>query len=385
MDIYRLYSMSIADNDGATTAPAPAVGAMAALTINIESDIGDRKKRHQSSSPVIDDEDRIGRGQRKFAREESLQPEKEDMTELSSEGSTNFIISDNDSPTRQFTSTEKRTPGLNDSLYEKLLNLKDKVRDSKTANLASRATLFMSPLIKTAFNSDLSQMGVDKDQNNSLPMTDSPSKEEDHNYSFENNLFLRAMSLSIDSMQGSLNRNTGSIDRNSASIDGILERVTHADKSVGLLEQRVEVTERSNLETSKLIHETKSYVDIKINQLKTAIPSTLAVIENDFDDKIKSQTEFFKSEIELKNCSQDRVNNLEKSFHDHLARLEQETKDQFAGFNARVEKLVTDMELGARERSENKEEFAKLKDSMNSLLSGYSKSNQSSEIDALKN
>lgn len=378
--------MSASDDGSAPTASTPAVGSMA--TTNLEVDAVDSKKRHQSSSPVVDDDDRTRCGQRKFAKEYTISAEK-DETDQNREGSTNLAYSDKapnyGSPVRQLSNdfSEKKTPGLNDSLYEKLLNLKEKVRDSKPVSLANRPSLYISPLIRTAFNSELGNMAASADHNTPT-LNLSQGKDEDHNYSFENNLFLRAMSLSIDSMQGSLNRNTGSIDRNSASINTVLERVTHVEVT---LEERAGESERANSELSKLIKETKSYVDVRVDQLKTAIPSTLADIENDFDDKLKTQSESLNSLVknEIKNtCSLDYVSKMEKRFNEHLIRVEQETKNQFANFSTKIDKLISDVERGVNERKENREELNRLKENMKSLTSDQENRTQIPEINSLK-
>lgn len=280
----------------------------------------DSKKRHQSSSPVIDPEDRTRSGQRKCAKDDETdqgallieRPARPELTE--NKGSANLIYSApitplGNRPPRN--DSDSDTPGLNDSLFDRLLNWKEAVNEARKKSLVGHANLLITPMVKSVFGSSHdSKMG---DVGQGIAGAEAPvniqAKQGDDG-AHENNLFLRALSLSIDSLQGSMNKNTATINKNSESVASVLERITRVEhsfhSSIGGLEEKVNAVENTSSEMAKLVQDMKAYADSKVNQLRLAIPSTLADIENDFDDKLKSHTdatiELVKSEIDMNTC-----------------------------------------------------------------------------------
>lgn len=320
------------------------------------------RKRLPSKSPDKEETESDRTGQRKFPREteimdcdiinsgtdvKSTDQGKTNFTTLNQNGSQAHEIADQNKKTDTQISIDFETLYDHCSTEKSLLSQLNKMSEMLKASNAiatgnQQSPVILTPLVKSFFQSPEKSNSVTANQISEGKFSYVPTTEEDNKHlPRENNLFLRAIANSIDSMQGLLQTNSECVNAVASRIS-VLE--SNTERSISDMSERLMETENSCIQNKGGINEIYVHIDDRISALKDAIPETMAVVCKEYDTRLDnhdSELKKVQSTITDMPTHESIAEKFEQVFAGKLAKLEETSFSRISALENRVQQIET--------------------------------------------
>lgn len=343
---------------------------------------GLQKKRMASTSPEKEESNDIPRcGQKKFAKDNSTDTDgfcTNDMLNKDFGGGDGNVVNTGDHkgnmsqstfipPSQQVNAfntsifsddlnsvnnTTHEIFGIKDSLLFDLKALSKKWPQSEKHDVACQSNpLILRPLVKHLFNTSQS---LNKSDSQQVDNDNTEVLNSGNNFSFENNLFLRAIATKIDSIADCVGDHSKSIGNLDSTVSQVEKSVEQTKRE---LSERIEINTQRCHELRVSMGKAYEYTDVKIANLREAIPLALAEVGGDLERRIEMQNNTLLSRVqeEMGKCTigGSLVGGLEERFREKLSMFETQTNNRLG----RLEEQRLNLEIKTNEIKDLKEEL----------------------------